>query len=341
MNQISKLSSALPRFDGTENYYEILGISEEADSDAIKRAFRALAFMCHPDRNPSDVEGATEAFKRVQLAYDTLRDQTLREQYDKSLRPPTEAEVEATGITPLDLILEEILRYRHIFSPHDLEFLKHDFAAVINRGLAHDMGEAVVGCMKIKAREAPVEGRGRFASGSLVLTNLRVLFPHETTWQETVGRTTTIHRELHMPLMFWPEVRIIELNTVGLISTQTHLSLFNKKLETWRITLSHRDVSRLLLLASMWGIEVRSLKEVDVNADLYRVVLRPFLLACLPVAGIAFLMSGCNPVVGVAAPLVLLLPIFLVWAAINLALVAYRSQQLSPEEVVSRFASDE
>ena len=39
---------------GPETYYEILGISENADDDAVKQAFRDLAKHFHPDRNPND-----------------------------------------------------------------------------------------------------------------------------------------------------------------------------------------------------------------------------------------------------------------------------------------------
>lgn len=69
------------------NYYETLGVSEDATAAEIKKAFRTLARESHPDRNPDDPE-AEERFKKVQAAYDTLGDATKRKQYDQMRRDP-------------------------------------------------------------------------------------------------------------------------------------------------------------------------------------------------------------------------------------------------------------
>jgi curved DNA-binding protein len=64
------------------NYYEILGVSREADGTEIKQAYRKLARQYHPDLNPGD-RAAEEQFKLLGEAYEVLSDQERRAQYEK------------------------------------------------------------------------------------------------------------------------------------------------------------------------------------------------------------------------------------------------------------------
>jgi len=63
------------------NYYQILEVSETADIQEIKAAYKRLAMQFHPDRNPGDRE-AEEQFKQVNNAYQVLSDPQARTQYD-------------------------------------------------------------------------------------------------------------------------------------------------------------------------------------------------------------------------------------------------------------------
>lgn len=64
-------------------YYEILGVEETAGADEIKRAYRNLALVWHPDKNQSNPEEAHAKFQVILKAYETLSDSREREWYDR------------------------------------------------------------------------------------------------------------------------------------------------------------------------------------------------------------------------------------------------------------------
>ena len=64
------------------DYYEVLGVSKDADDAALKKAYRVLAKKYHPDANPGDKQ-AEAAFKEINEAYSVLSDPKKRAQYDQ------------------------------------------------------------------------------------------------------------------------------------------------------------------------------------------------------------------------------------------------------------------
>ena len=64
------------------DYYEVLGVSKDASQDEIKKAYRKRAMKFHPDRNSDDPE-AEKKFKEASEAYEVLRDEQKRRQYDQ------------------------------------------------------------------------------------------------------------------------------------------------------------------------------------------------------------------------------------------------------------------
>ena len=65
-----------------KDYYQILGVPDNASQEDIKKAFRKLAFQHHPDTNPGNEKQAEEKFKRINEAYGVLGDKNKRQQYD-------------------------------------------------------------------------------------------------------------------------------------------------------------------------------------------------------------------------------------------------------------------
>ena len=64
------------------DYYDVLGVSRDADDKAIKSAYRKLAMANHPDRNPDD-EAAADRFREASEAYEVLKDDQKRAAYDR------------------------------------------------------------------------------------------------------------------------------------------------------------------------------------------------------------------------------------------------------------------
>ncbi|KAI6005138.1 DnaJ protein [Pisolithus orientalis] len=73
--------TSAPLSAGAKNPYEVLGVSKDASSTDIKKAYFSLARKYHPDTNPD--KGAQQRFLEIQEAYDTLKDDKKRAAYDQ------------------------------------------------------------------------------------------------------------------------------------------------------------------------------------------------------------------------------------------------------------------
>jgi DnaJ-class molecular chaperone len=65
----------------SENFYNILGINENATKDEIKKAYRGLQMKYHPDKNPGSQE-AISMTQKINEAYETLGDEQKKAEYD-------------------------------------------------------------------------------------------------------------------------------------------------------------------------------------------------------------------------------------------------------------------
>jgi DnaJ-class molecular chaperone len=70
-------------YRSTKDYYSILGVSEGASHEEIRRAFRKLAMKYHPDKNLGNEQWAGEKFKEINEAYAVLGDEVKRQEYDR------------------------------------------------------------------------------------------------------------------------------------------------------------------------------------------------------------------------------------------------------------------
>ena len=95
-----------------QDYYTILGVPRDADEQAIKRAFRKLAFEYHPDRNKEP--GAEDRFKEISEAYAVLSDPEKRAAFDAG-------EAQGASVRATEDIFSDI-DFRDLFSGLGFDF---------------------------------------------------------------------------------------------------------------------------------------------------------------------------------------------------------------------------
>jgi DnaJ-class molecular chaperone len=102
------------------DFYEVLGVNENASEGDIKQAYRSLSFKYHPDRNNTSEAG--ERMRAINEAYETLIDKGKRKQYDMR------------GAHPLENILNEI------FKGQSMGQKKDPFEMMFNQAMGQGMG---------------------------------------------------------------------------------------------------------------------------------------------------------------------------------------------------------
>jgi len=100
------MAEEVARVRREQDFYRILNIDKSAKEADIKKAYRKLALLLHPDK--CSVEGAEDAFKRVSTAYSCLSDASKRRTYDLSGQDVDDGRFPGGGSSPVDV--EEIFR---------------------------------------------------------------------------------------------------------------------------------------------------------------------------------------------------------------------------------------
>ena len=94
------------------NFYEILEIPETANLDEIKKSYRRLSMMYHPDKNKNNPD-ATAKFQQISEAYETLGDKDKKNEYDMTRNNPfikmmNSQGMNSQGMNPVDEIFSSL-----------------------------------------------------------------------------------------------------------------------------------------------------------------------------------------------------------------------------------------
>lgn len=139
------------------DYYEVLGVSREADLVELKRAFRDKARRYHPDVNPGDA-ASEDRFKEANEAYAVLSDRRARARYDRYGFAGVGREAEAAAQSPLGAVVDLV---DELFG----DFLRKRRIRRRGRDLRYTLEvsfeEAALGCEKVIHIPGKAGGRQR------------------------------------------------------------------------------------------------------------------------------------------------------------------------------------
>ncbi|XP_071526074.1 dnaJ homolog subfamily C member 21 isoform X2 [Panulirus ornatus] len=86
-------------------HYEVLGVTQGATDSELKKAYRKMALLWHPDKNPDNMLEAKTQFQLIQAAYDTLSDPQERAFYDRNRESILRGKAAGSDSKPEDLNL--------------------------------------------------------------------------------------------------------------------------------------------------------------------------------------------------------------------------------------------
>merc|ERR1740117_1675772 len=98
---------------GLSDHYGVLGVESGTDETGIKKAYRKLVLLWHPDKHPADRDEAEIKIRQINDAYETLSNPFKREQYDKQInafkRKASGVRLNTSGVKPRMAIPKEFM----------------------------------------------------------------------------------------------------------------------------------------------------------------------------------------------------------------------------------------
>ena len=87
MDEDSEMSQIFPGEDNID-LYDVLALKSDASQEEIRKAYRKLALLCHPDKHTNSSEHdrahASKRFQQIGFAYAVLSDERRRKKYDRT-----------------------------------------------------------------------------------------------------------------------------------------------------------------------------------------------------------------------------------------------------------------
>jgi len=289
------MSQQISTFTVQENAtkYEILGVDPRATQDELHVAYRRLALLHHPDRHPEEErEVAGQIFARIASSYATLSDPEKRREYDLALSRNEDYRetVENENLISLAEILAGIGAYEHMFSEDSLGKISKDLDSIVQNNLIGELGEEIVDAWALPSAPSGEKHRGTFSEGAVVLTNLRILLPYIFSWEEKKGNVRTKYKGAGMPVLLLPTLDRIEVVVEKRIKRRQFLD-FHFKGGPIRVSPRRTNLSKLLLVAQLWGILIEARQEDAKLVELRWALWRPWLTGLIVLA-VLFIGAG-------------------------------------------------
>ena len=97
-----------------EDYYKLLEVNRDASFEEIKKSYRKLSMIHHPDKNGNSEE-STMKFKQLASAYETLSNEDKRTMYDMGIRNGNMGGGGGGGTMPFDMNINPFDIFNMIF----------------------------------------------------------------------------------------------------------------------------------------------------------------------------------------------------------------------------------